>query len=44
MRRRPLFWLGLFWLLSRFMRGGFFGPRYGFGGYRGYRHHGRHFL
>jgi hypothetical protein len=33
-RRSPLFWLGMFWLLRRFMRGGFGGRRYGYGGSR----------
>ncbi len=37
-RRSPLFWLGMFWLLRRVMRGGLWGRRYGYGG--GYRGNG----
>ncbi|HEV2236077.1 MAG TPA: hypothetical protein VGR57_05380 [Ktedonobacterales bacterium] len=46
-RRSPLFWLGMFWLLRRFMRRGPWGRGYGygFGGPRGYRRHsGHHYL
>ncbi|HEY7982692.1 MAG TPA: hypothetical protein VID73_00905 [Ktedonobacterales bacterium] len=43
-RRSPFLWLGMFWLLRRFMRRGARsrGYGYGFGGPRGYRRQGGH--